>query len=294
MKGFGTNENALIAILSKPDPLRMALIRNTFNQRHRRDLEKDIKSETSGYFRDGLISLVRGPLMADVHNIKGAVKGLGTKESLLSDILVGRTNADINAIKQAYQREHHTSLESDVGGDLSLKTKELFDMIMAAKRAEESAPVLPHEVERDVGDLYAATLARTMGSDQMLVSRILTSRSNNQIRAIAHQFQQRFSQTLETAIDKHIKDHMKDALLLLVRRAIDRVMADAEQLEDAMAGIGTKDVLLVSRVIRVHWDRAHMDQVKCAYQQRYQRDLIARVRGETSGNYHRLMMACLT
>merc|ERR1712230_303690 len=61
----------------------------------------------------------------------------------------------------------------------------------------------------------------------------------------------------------------------------------------AMAGLGTKDKLLVNRVVRIHWDRAHKDQVKRAYQHRYKRDLIARVQGETSGDYRELLVALL-
>jgi annexin A7/11 len=82
----------------------------------------------------------------------------------------------------------------------------------------------------------------------------------------------------------------------MVRRACDRIMSDAVQLEDAMAGFGTKDVLLVQRVVRVHWDRAHLDQVKRAYTHRYKKDLIQRVNGEihTDKHYEALMVACLT
>ena len=46
-------------------------------------------------------------------------------------------------------------------------------------------------------------------------------------------------------------------------------------------------------VVRVHWNHAHLDQVKKAYQYRFKTDLVARVRGETSGDYQRLMVALL-
>ena len=87
---------------------------------------------------------------------------------------------------------------------------------------------------------------------------------------------------------------MEGALVLLIKRATDPAMADAEQLEDAMAGIGTKDYLLVQRIVRMHWNRQHMDQVKRAYQHRYKKDLVARVKGEIRGDYENLMVACLT
>lgn len=233
--------------------------------------------------------------MQDVHGVKDAIKGLGTKESALNDVLIGRTNADMRAIKQAYHQEFHKQIESDVRGDLSMKTEKLFDMVMAATRAEESSPILPQVLEKDVSDLYAATVGRGVGADQIIVCSILTSRSDGQIRAIGQQFQQRHHQSLEKAIEKKFDNHMEDALVLLIRRASDRAMADAVQLEEAMAGLGTKDDLLVNRIVRVHWDRQHLDQVKRAYQHRYKKDLIARVKGEISSkHYEALMVACLT
>merc|ERR1711985_197987 len=292
MKGFGTDENALIRILAKPDPLQMALLKNTYNQRHRRDLEKDIRSETSKYFREGLVALVQGPLMHDVHSVHEAIKGLGTKESVLNDVLLGRSNADMRAIKQAYQETYRRALETDVKGDLSMKTERLFSMVMAATRSEESAPVIPHELERDVTELHRAMDAR-VGTDQVTVCSILSQRSDGQIRALAHHWQQKYHNGLEKVIESEFSGHMKDALLLMVRRACDRIMSDAVQLEDAMAGFGTKDVLLVQRVVRVHWDRAHLDQVKRAYAHRYKKDLIQRVKGEihTDKYYEALMVA---
>ena len=86
---------------------------------------------------------------------------------------------------------------------------------------------------------------------------------------------------------------MEDALLFQLRHAVDRPSHAAKLLEDAMAGAGTKDTLLVGRVIRFHWDRNFMAHVVGAYRRRYGRDLGSRIRGETSGDYERLMLACI-
>lgn len=293
MKGFGTDEKTLIRILSKPDPLQIALLRNTYNTRLRRNLEADVKSETSKYFCDGLVAIIQGPLGHDVHEVNRSIKGIGTKESVLNDVLIGRSNADMRAIKQAYQETFRKSLESEVKGDLSMKTEQLFGLIMAATRAEESSPIDPNQVDRDTQDLHRAMDAR-IGTDQITVCSILSQRSDGQVRAIAHHWKQKYHSDIEKVIASEFSGHMEDALLLMVRRATDRAMSDALQLEEAMAGMGTKDNLLVARIVRLHWNRQHMDQVKRAYQHRFKRDLISRVKGEISGDYEDLMVSCLT
>lgn len=85
---------------------------------------------------------------------------------------------------------------------------------------------------------------------------------------------------------------MELALLHQLRTGTDKAMRDALLLEDAMSGAGTKDALLTQRVVRAHWDRNHMQQVKGAYQHKFHNSLISRIKGETSGNYENLLVAC--
>lgn len=292
MKGFGTDEKALIRTLSNKDPLQIEVLRNAFNRNFKRDLIKDIKSETSSWFEYGLVQLARGPLSADVHNLYEAMSGPGTKELVLNDILLSRSNADMKAIKSAYYQTYRKSLENDVKGDLSMKTERHFLMVLAATRAEDAAPVVPQQVDDDVMQIYKATEGK-MGTDEILVCSILTSRNDNQIRAIAHSYKQKFNRDLEKVIKSEFSGHMQDALLFQLRNGVDKYMHAADLLEESMAGMGTKDHLLVSRVVRFHWDRNFLANVKGAYQQKYRRSLASRIKGETSGDYERLMVACI-
>lgn len=199
MKGFGTDEKALIHILSNKDPLQVDAIRDAFHRNIRRNLVEDIKSETSGYFELGLVQLARGPLLSDVYNLFDAMTGPGTKELVLNDILLSRSNADMQAIKSTYYKTFHRSLEETVKGDLSMKTERHFMMVLAANRAEDAAPVIPQQVDSDVMELYKATEGK-MGTDEILVCSIFSSRNDNQLRAIAHAYKQRFNRDLESVV----------------------------------------------------------------------------------------------
>jgi len=86
---------------------------------------------------------------------------------------------------------------------------------------------------------------------------------------------------------------MEGALLFQLRHGLDKYMHQAQLLEDAMAGLGTKDLLLVSRVVRCHWDRNNMANVRGAFEKRYRTNLASRIKGETSGDYERLLLACI-
>merc|ERR1711939_1022290 len=167
MKGFGTNEKLLIATLADKDPLQVAVIQKVYQQRFGKNLINEIKGEVSGSFEDGLTAIVRGPLQQDILNLIQATDGPGTKEKVLNDVLLGRSNADMKAIKEAYQKTYHRNLEADIKADLSMKTERHFLMVLAANRNEESAPVIPQQIDQDVLELYKATEGKT-GTDELL------------------------------------------------------------------------------------------------------------------------------
>lgn len=315
MKGFGTDEKALVRVLANKDPLQIDALKAAYSRLFSRSLEKDIKSETSKYFELGLVAIVSGPLLHDVILLHSAMDGPGTKEKVLNDVLLGRSNADIRAIKGAYQRFANRPLESDVKGDLSMKTERHFMIVLGASRAEDSAPVIPQAIDQDVMEIYRATEGK-VGTDEMIVCSILSTRNDNQIRAINQAYEQKFRRKLEDVIRKvscilrarhfglcssanrtipiqEFSGHMEEALLYQLRNAVDKFMHAATLLEDAMAGMGTKDQLLVARVIRYHWDRQTMENIKGAYQQRYRRSLASRINGEASGDYGKLILACV-
>lgn len=292
MKGFGTDEKALIDILAKLDPLQMAAVRAAYTSHIGRDLYKDVKAETSSHLRQGLLCIIQGPLDSDVSSAHDAVQGLGTKEWLLDDVLVGRSNADLNAIKSKYERTFNRWLEHDVEHHLSFKTLGLFKAILLAKRHEESLPLNQAELESEARAIHDATAGRILNNIDEVCSLFARS-SDRELRAISHAFEQRYNTPLEQNIQKQFSGHMKNALVRMLRTALDPAMRDADALEECMKGIGTRNEKLISRVVRLHWNRDHMDQVKRAYSRRYGRDLVDRVRGETSGDYQRLMVAVL-
>lgn len=199
MKGFGTDEKTLIRVLADKDPNQIEYIRSAFERDFGRNLVEDMRKETSSWFQKTLMQLGRGPLQADVHLLHEAMNGPGTKEVVLNDVLLSRSNADIKAIKNAYYSTFKRSLEDVVKGDLSFKTERHFVIVLGANRAEDSAPVDQRQVDDDVLQLYKATEGK-MGTDEILVCSILSQRNNDQIRAIGHAYKQKFKKDFESVI----------------------------------------------------------------------------------------------
>lgn len=227
-------------------------------------------------------------------NVHEALDGLGTKERLLNDVVLSRTNADLAQIKGLYQQRYGKSLAAAVADDLSLKTEKMFDMVLNGVRMEEFTPIDMVKVANDTDDIYRATTGRGVGTDELLVCAVLTNRSDQHIRAIADNYFSKYGQKLAELIKHKFSGHMEDALLHIVKHAVNVSVFWAEMLEDTMAGMGTKDYLLIERVVRIHWDHGLVRAVKQSYQAIYGKDLIRRVKGETSGDYEKVLVAMLS
>jgi annexin A7/11 len=116
------------------------------------------------------------------------------------------------------------------------------------------------------------------------------------LRHISQAYQDHHRKSLEHVIHSEFSGHMQHALLYIVEGAINPMARDARLLEAAMEGVGTKDERLTYRIIRAYWKgggHQYLNGVRQAYHQRYHKDLIARVKGETSGHYEKLLVTVL-
>ena len=64
----------------------------------------DLKTETSGNFSKLLERLMMDPVELDCFELKQAVKGLGTDEEILIEILASRSNERLKAITETYKK----------------------------------------------------------------------------------------------------------------------------------------------------------------------------------------------
>lgn len=290
-KGFGTDEALLIRTLAPLDAFQVDALSNQFKASTGKDLLKVLEKETSGWFEGALRAKVLGPVGYDVWLIHRACDGAGTHEDLLNEVLLCRTNADMWTLKNAYRAVYGKAMEKVVEDELSMKTKRLFVMALQGTRQEDNAPVDHRLVEEDCRKLKAA--ARGAGTDEITICGILVSRSTPHLQAIWQTYQSMHKQTLVAMIKSEFSGHMENALLHIAKTAQPGppgVVRDAGLLEESMAGMGTKDERLIYRLFRAHWDRMRFEEVKRCYQgTQSKKGLRARVSGETSGDYKKML-----
>ncbi|NXU95783.1 ANXA8 protein, partial [Cettia cetti] len=119
MKGLGTDEQAIIDVLTKRSNLQRQEIAKSFKAQFGKDLIENLKSELSGNFERLIVALMYSPFKYDAKELYDAMKGVGTRESVIIEILASRTKAQIKEIIKAYKEQYGSDLEQDIKSETS-------------------------------------------------------------------------------------------------------------------------------------------------------------------------------
>ena len=126
MKGMGTDERAIIDIMGYRSVVQRQEVVTMFKTMFGKDLRDELAGETSGNFKRALKALCLGAAEYDASEVKRAIKGLGTDEDALIEILCTRTNAQIKVINETYEKLYDKSMQKDIEGDTSGNFRKVY------------------------------------------------------------------------------------------------------------------------------------------------------------------------
>ncbi|PVD37280.1 hypothetical protein C0Q70_04277 [Pomacea canaliculata] len=269
MKGFGTDEQAIIGVLSQRSQEQRKQIAVTFKTMFGKDLDKELSSELSGNFKTLCVDMLLGPAEFDAKQLNKAIKGLGTDEKVLIEIICTRTNAQLNAIKQAYKTMFTKDLEADIAGDTSGDFKRLLVGCLQANRPE--GPEFDRNKAKQDAQALLEAGEKKWGTDESRFNVILVSRSYAQLRATFQEYAKLANKDIEDTIISEMSGDLKEGMLAIVRVIRSKPTYFASELYRAMKGLGTDDNTLV----RIVASRCEVDmvQIKQEFQRNYKQSL---------------------
>ena len=117
MEGFGTDEESLIRTVTAHKTQDRLKIKKAYQEKYQKDLIEDLKSELSGKFEDAMVALFKEPVEYDTECLYYAMKGAGTDESTLIEIISSRPNWLLQKIKLKYKELYNKELIYDIKYD---------------------------------------------------------------------------------------------------------------------------------------------------------------------------------
>ncbi|XP_055912603.1 annexin B10 [Eupeodes corollae] len=289
MKGFGTDEQAIIDILTARSNSQRQEIKAYFLHEYGRDLIDDLKSELGGKFEDVIIGLMMPPVEYLCKQLHKSMEGLGTNEESLVEILCTKSNEEMAEIVKAYEDKYDRPLAEHMCSETSGHFRRLLTLIVTGVR-NPAGTVDPDKAKEQAEALYAAGEAK-LGTDEEVFNRIMAHESFAQLRLIFEEYKQISGMTLEQAIKHEMSGELHEAMMAIVECAQSPPAFFANRLFKAMDGAGTDDRTLIRIII----SRSEIDlgNIKDEFERLYNRTLVSAVKSETSGDYKRALCALI-
>ncbi|KAH7954964.1 hypothetical protein HPB49_023446 [Dermacentor silvarum] len=287
MKGWGTDEDTIINILCSRSSTQRLEIVSTFKQMLGRDLIKDIKSELSGNFKSVMVGLLYPMHEYLARELRSAMKGLGTDEDCLVEILCTRSNDDIRRIKDAFHEVFGRDLEADIRSETSGHFRKLLVSMCNANREEGIAPD-PGRARNDAHLLQQAGIQR-WGTDESVFNQILASQSYEQLLLVFREYNALTNQTIVESISREMSGDLRRGFLAIAKCVNNIPFYFAEKLYKSMKGLGTSDKALIRIVV----SRCEVDmvQIKEEFVRNYKTSLDSFIKSDTSGDYRKALLA---
>uniref|UniRef100_A0A674PBI9 Annexin n=1 Tax=Takifugu rubripes TaxID=31033 RepID=A0A674PBI9_TAKRU len=275
MKGLGTDEDAILQLLTARSNVQRQEIKAAYKTLFGKDLVDNLKSELGGKFETLIVGLMTPPIMYDAKSLHDAIKGAGTDEKVLVEILASRTPEVVNAIKAAYKKG---------------KTLHLFLYTWSLSHPEQN------KHENNTWKSPTATVLfkageEKFGTDEQTFVTILGNRSAEHLRKVFDVYMKMAGYEMEESIKRETSGSLEDLLLAVVKCARSVPAYFAETLYYAMKGAGTDD----NTLIRVMVSRSEVDMldIRAAFRRLFSCSLHSMIKGDTGGDYRKaLLLLC--
>jgi len=286
MKGLGTDEKRLTKAISGVDHETIAKVKEVFTKKYHKDLWKEVKSETSGNYKRLLKGVLMDPVTYDAKLLHQAMKGLGTKDEQLTEVLVCRHPNHLKKVSKRFAELYGKSLNEWITKDTSGDYCKFLLALASGEREDNAAHVIQAKVDADVHALFTAGEGRA-GTDEKIFIEVFAKRSWKHIRKVAEQYSQVHSHSLQTAIKKEFSGDIERALYWALEFYEHRPAFFAKRLYNSMVGLGTRDVDLV-RIVATRRE-ADLYEIAQEYLKIYNKTLKEAFDSETSGDYKVLL-----
>ncbi|KAL7636901.1 UNVERIFIED_CONTAM: hypothetical protein RMT77_012659 [Armadillidium vulgare] len=286
MKGLGCDEDAIIKVLTDKNTEQRLQIVHEYEALFKKDLIKELQKELSGNFEDTVVALMTPAYEFLASELKRAVKGAGTDEDTLVEILCIYDDKDIEQIKATYQRLFKKTLKDDIYEDTSGDFRKVLLSILAASKQDPKAS--PSSV---ASQLCAVDAKGKIALDSDTLRTVMVSYSRPFLYNVFKEYETITEQPFSNLIKKVSSGDARNALTAIYRGIVSLPTFFAEELQAAFKGLGTKD----RKLIRIVVSRAEVDleDIKQAFSDLYGKSLEKEVQKETSGDYKKILLSLL-
>ncbi|XP_078062723.1 annexin A2-like [Mustelus asterias] len=277
----GVDEATIVKILGNRTLEQREQIAKNFKKQNNVELEAVLSKKLSGYLENIMITLLKSPTLLDAQVLKDAMKGLGTDEDTLIEILATRSSKELQAIKTVYKQEFQKDLEKDVASEATGRFQKLLLALLKNQREVNSNIINYELIEEDAKSLYAVASQKKNPDFDAWIP-ILTERSQNHLNRVFKLYKIYCTTDISDTIRKELKGDDEKGFLTLVQCIQNTPEYFADRLHSSMKGLGMRDKILTRLLV----SRCEIDllNIRAEFRKKYGKSLYSTIQADTKGD----------
>lgn len=282
------NEDECIQFVAHRTNSVLQLIKEEYKTKYSKDVYKQIDDKFSGNFNKFLVVIFDTPEESDSKSLYFAMKGMGTNEGTLIEILASRTSEEIDKIKTKFVEKYNITLEDRIKDESLDKTFKniLFSLINDKRRINPIKPSV--NTCKDIGTKLANKKKLEWENPDSDMYEMFIRTPSNELQLICQFFHKFKGKTIVEQIENDFSKYTKDLLIAILKANISPSEFFADKIYESVKGAGTNNYKLMRNVYyRCNRDIA---LVRKYYQKLYNIDMIKDIKDDTSGSFQKLLV----
>ena len=273
------DENTITEITMNHSNAERVKLRSDYKAKFNRELLDDLKKYTSSDLSTLLISIYRDPVEYDAELLYRAMKGIGTEDDIVIEVISFRSFERLSQIKQKFQELYGNDLIKEIESETSGEYRTALKNLLETERSKNQNPDL---------DNCKKIAEELNNANESVFVKYFTSLSTEELILVGKEYHKAYKKNLVQLVESKTSGDLQKLLKNIMYGLISPSEYFARQIATAVKGVGTKDTQLIRSVV----SRADEDMklIKRYYKKLFQKEMAEEVKADTSGNYQKILL----
>lgn len=273
------DENTITEITMNHSNAERVKLRSDYKAKFNRELLDDLKKYTSSDLSTLLISIYRDPVEYDAELLYRAMKGIGTEDDIVIEVISFRSFERLSQIRQKFQELYGNDLVKEIESETSGEYRTALKNLLETERSKNQNPDL---------DNCKKIAEELNNANESVFVKYFTSLSTEELILVGKEYHKAYKKNLVQLVESKTSGDLQKLLKNIMYGLISPSEYFARQIATAVKGVGTNDTQLIRSVV----SRADEDMklIKRYYKKLFQKEMAEEVKADTSGNYQKILL----
>ena len=266
-----SDKTKIVEFICKLNKEQRLKLKETYVASYGTELIKDLEKVLSGNVEKLVCGLIKSFIDFDAEQIYLSMKGLGTDEDTLSEMIATKPSRHLNKIKQRYPELYNETLENDIKGDTSDYYRNILIAMIQGGRSDN-----PYPNSQKMKDIVNKLNDDNENIKESFVS-YLVNCSYGEICTISREYEKTYGKSILDGIKAKFGQDENEFFKILFNYISNPGKYFAEKIHD----------FKTKKLIRIIVSRSEdiLDDIKDSYKELYNTELIDDIKNNTDNDF---------